>query len=134
MPGAGVHWTGQVAGGGVGVADREAGTEPAGPAAEAGPLPQRCAALVEDPDVQRVTGHTGRDRGPVVAVADVDLRHSGRHLDRHIHKVRHANVEMPADGLCMCAASGSAGEPHRRQRHGACRSGHGRGRKEPAAR
>ena len=113
LPGALADRAGQVAGGGARPADGEAVPGPARPAPDPGPL-------VEHPEVEGVARHPGRGRGPVVAVADGQLAHPGRHLDRQVEPVGPAGP----DGALEAAPLREPG--HRVRRRGACGSRPGR--------
>jgi hypothetical protein len=85
MPSAGADPSRTVGWRGPRLVDRELELVRAAPAAKAGASP-RDAALVEEPDVQRVPagdGWIGID-AVVVAVANVDLPSARRHRERHV--------------------------------------------------
>ena len=89
LPGALADRAGQVAGGGARAAEHEVVAGSARPSPEPAPL-------VEQADVEDVAGGPGRGRGPVVAVADGQLAHPLRHLDRQVDPVGPAGVDGPA--------------------------------------
>ncbi|UUL76371.1 hypothetical protein NG819_00050 [Pseudarthrobacter sp. Fe7] len=121
--------TWEVPRGGLGGADEELGPEAARPAAET--LPRQVGALfIEDADVAGVGEQPRGGCGLAVAVGDADLVDTGRNLDRKVHEVSRARVEMAGDGLGLAGARIRGGEGHRCQRHGSTGQGGGQ---EPAA-
>ena len=122
VPPTGFDRTGQVAGGGLVGRDEERRAEAARPAPEPGPA-HVDAALVEDAEVAGVAHRPRGLRGLVVGVGDVDATYSRRHVDREVHPVRRAGVEVTGQRL----GAGRARRGGGRELHGGQEQGRRRG-------